>query len=554
VRWFLRFVAAIKDTPLKQCSKGEKMGFLKMRRQLALGFSGLLVFPAMSRAVVSDEWQKFQADPKAYVTGHASRVDEHGRPVPDRLDSAFSNHDIRTRRYLEKKADARKALRRELPYQPYLFEEEVSLKRKVAGFLDLKEFEAKGIRPLFRLEEFDAQGLQKAELPQAPWSGSYWPIYQGILASRYASRPFIDLRPDWKAYYDFTRASTLATVLASGSEVDLDSLSPAEKYDLLIGQPDAANPEGFLTPAMWEEGKMYYDRYGKVEPWMGICHGWAPAAFMVPRPRHSVVARGVPERAGQVKFYPVDTKGLISLLWAKGASEMHFFGGRCNNKAPSTDPETGRVTDPECFDINPGFWHVSLMNQLGLAKRSMIIDVSFDYEVWNQPLKAYRYRYFHPQTGEMSDTVQAAIVKKADFSKDKFRKFRSERAAAYVGVQMDLTYVSETWNFQSESDDESGDAYRTLSYLYDLELDAEGNIIGGEWYRNEHPDFAWLPLAGTRAVSSGDSQAPSAEWDPSRDQVPAFWRDIAIATARVNGEPLAVIVEPLAAAAARGRR
>jgi len=94
---------------------------------------------------------------------------------------------------------------------------------------------------------------------------------------------------------------------------------------------------------------------------------------------------------------------------------------------------------------------------------------------------------------------------------------------------------------------------RTIRYLYDLELDRNGNIIGGEWYRNEHPDFEWLPHATTQPFSSGDRGLTSASWDPSRQAIPAFWRDIAIRTARVNGEPLAAIVEPLANAAAVGR-
>ena len=40
-------------------------------------------------------------------------------------------------------------------------------------------------------------------------------------------------------------------------------------------------------------------------------------------------------------------------------------------------------------------------------------------------------------------------------------------------------------------------------YSYDLELNAEKEIIGGEWYGNRHPDFLWTPVKGPRARGRG---------------------------------------------------
>jgi Transglutaminase elicitor len=513
--------------------------------------AGCFAVATAQAAQVSSEWLQFQKDSKAYVLGHPMRRDSNGNQVPSIGDSVFSASEIRNRSFIEKKAEARRELRRNRAFG--LFEEEADLQQKVAQFIDAKEFAAKGLQPIYRLEEIDAKGLLKGDLPEAPWSGSYWPIYQGSAAARYASKSFVELQPDWKAYYNFMRTANLESVLTKGSDLDMDSLSPAEKYDLLIGVPSAANKssEGFLTPSLWAEGRRYFENYGKVETWMGICHGWAPAAFMVPRPAKAVVAQGIPERAQKIKFYPADTKGLVSLLWAKGDFQTHSVGGRCENKNPKVDPESGRLLEPECFDVNPALWHMTLVNQLGLAKRSFVIDAAYDYEVWNQPIKSYRYRYFNPQTGVVAFNAAAATIKKADYSKDKFAKFRSARAAAYVGVQMELTYVSENWNFQAETDDASTDVLRTVTYLYDLELDANGNLMGGEWYRNEHPDFEWMVLDGARAESSGDARVSREGWMPSSGQIPAFWRDIAIATARFNGEPLAAIIEPIVQESAR---
>jgi hypothetical protein len=38
-----------------------------------------------------------------------------------------------------------------------------------------------------------------------------------------------------------------------------------------------------LTQANAEGGRYYYENYGNVEAWMGICHGWAPASYMMKR-------------------------------------------------------------------------------------------------------------------------------------------------------------------------------------------------------------------------------------------------------------------------------
>jgi hypothetical protein len=57
----------------------------------------------------------------------------------------------------------------------------------------------------------------------------------------------------------------------------------------------------------------------------------------------------------------------------------------------------------------------------------------------------------------------------------------------------------------------SRDADRTVELTYDLELDAEGNIVGGEWrfHRNltnavedSHPDTIWSVVPGIRMYSS----------------------------------------------------
>ncbi|MEC7986215.1 MAG: hypothetical protein VX278_13705, partial [Myxococcota bacterium] len=45
--------------------------------------------------------------------------------------------------------------------------------------------------------------------------------------------------------------------------------------------------------------------------------------------------------------------------------------------------------------------------------------------------------------------------------------------------------------------------------VYTLELDAKGNIIGGEWEDEEkHPDFAWVPYNNPRRADKRGSENP----------------------------------------------
>src|SRR5690606_8103705 len=121
--------------------------------------------------------------------------------------------------------------------------------------------------------------------------------------------------------------------------------------------------------SMWLEGKKYFENSGNVETGMGICHGWAPASYMVDRPTKKIQVKSVEGR--DITFYPSDIKALASLLWAKSSANINFIGGRCNSKDPRRD-SNGRVTEPDCLDTNPGTWHVSVVNQLGIRKQSFV--------------------------------------------------------------------------------------------------------------------------------------------------------------------------------------
>jgi hypothetical protein len=386
-------------------------------------------------------------------------------------------------------------------------------------------------------EDIHAAGLGSASLPVTPWSDDYWGIYKGVIACRYAD-PGFPASDNWKENHDYVVGHPASKLIAAGAPASIDLLSPAEKYDLLVG--DAA---GKLTAAMWDEGWELYDRTGTVETWMGICHGWAPAAYMFPRPRRVVTARTPSGLA--VRFFPSDIKALGSLLWANSSPKVRLIGTRCSEKDPQKD-ENGRVLDAAAFDTNPGTWHLAVVNQIGAARRALVMDATYDYEVWNQPVMGYEIHYFNPQTMAFAATPREATVARGDFGRDRFARYRSADYTAALGVAMRTRYVAETAPSHAPSDDPSHDHIVLVDYYYDLELDDQGTILGGEWYLNRHPDFLWTPSVGQRSDTPGDAFA-SGTWDGT-EPLPESWRAAAV-RASAEGLPLAKIVEQLFALA-----
>ncbi|AUX26343.1 uncharacterized protein SOCEGT47_069040 [Sorangium cellulosum] len=385
-----------------------------------------------------------------------------------------------------------------------------------------------------RPAEMDAAGLLRASLAETPWSDDYWPIYAGGLGRRYAD-PGFPSSSDWKENFDYIREHPAQAIVRSGDQGAIDRLSPSEKHELLIG--DAS---GALTTAMWDEGRQYHERDGKVELWMGLCHGWAPAAYMLRRPRKMVSVKAADGRT-ELRFFPSDIEALATLLWAKAGAPTRFIGSRSNERSPRFD-EVGRVLSPAAFDTNPGTWHLCVVNQIAVAQRSFILDVTYDYEVWNQPVHSYEDTYFNPQTLEPAADVGRATVPRDRFTNDKFRRYRDVPFASVLGVSMTVHYVVETSPTHAKMDDPSRDQVHSTDYRYDLELDAEGKVVGGEWYQSTHPDFLWTPPPRARAATGAEHLA-TGRWT-AQAPLPASWRRAASSMAG-RSLPLARIVEQL---------
>jgi hypothetical protein len=298
----------------------------------------------------------------------------------------------------------------------------------------------------------DSYARKFADLPLSgtsailPWSDTYWPSLFAGISVRWNGEMFSNL-------IDYP--------LITKDQIDqitpkkLAELSPAEKYDLYVGN--------FHYPLVRSERI----RTGGVQPsWAGLCHGWAPASLNFKEPK-SVLVTG--KSGVQIPFGSSDIKALLSLVQGKpGSAPTKILGARCN-KDLKNDP--GSSSNPECKDVNAASFHLVLANELGLAKKGIIMDATRDLEVWNQPVFNYKAVVDAEQPaspGAATGTVKELII-------TNIITYGAESVALWNAV-----LGTEYFNSKTET------------YKYRLELDESGQILGGEWLSTERPDFLWV--------------------------------------------------------------
>ena len=285
-------------------------------------------------------------------------------------------------------------------------------------------------------------------LPTVPWTDSYWPNYLGGVSQRWRNPP---APADQFGYKSPTKRQLSRMTLAQRSE-----LSPAEKFDALVGRydyPSVARERARVSPdnATWE----------------GMCHGWAAASlnFKEPRPTAVTNADGI-----SIPFGSSDIKALLSYYQGDiSYTPSRMLGTRCDIdlvRYPNAAKD-----HPECKGINAGAFHVALTNLVGKEHVGVIADVSHGNEIWNQPIYAYSSKI----TQKQEPTEGAA----AD-------------ATSELVVHTDLSYTLEVdpnWNALNGTEDWTG---VTVAYDYRVELNADGDVVGGSWINPNIPDFFWL--------------------------------------------------------------
>jgi hypothetical protein len=329
-------------------------------------------------------------------------------------------------------------------------------------------------------------------------------------------------------------------------------LSPTEKYDLLLGDTkftlsravlddidfrahylkknkmkdgsessDTEPYEGVNNNEHFADVQSSYSRFDNdveyrywkkrsdsISYWFGICDGWSPASNYLPRPVKPVTVIGA--LGHRITFYPDDLKALGSYLFARTNNDYmttmnyRFAGRPCAESGEPNRDDAGYVKDFRCNDLDPGLFHLAMLNRIGIDKMGFMMDIDNNKKINNHPFGHYRIKYFNPITGEEAP-LRNAVVARSEV-KDGYSKRRNEKTAYIVGVKAAIKYRYYQWaqeNRDKQFDTESQDVVKDINYTYDLELDASGNILGGEWgdrsadkddsvKYGDQPDFIWM--------------------------------------------------------------
>ena len=283
------------------------------------------------------------------------------------------------------------------------------------------------------------------------WSGHYWPSKDGG----------INVRWNTQDQEGFKYKSPSKVAVKYMTLDDLSKLSPTEKYDLYTGKYDYPLKELAATAA----SRMAPD-------WAGICHGWAPATLHhnEPTPKILTNADGL-----KIPFGSSDIKALLSYYYAfhHETEDSHqvglrcFFGGWLGG---------ARGCDE---DLNAGAFHIVMTNMLGLRKEGFIADVDRFKEVWNQPIVAYE-----------SEILASNLSPSKSAAKSAVREMRIATEFFYVDEVKEVT-----WDVVHGTSEQR---LNSRNYVYRIELDRAGNIVGGEWESEERPDFLWNKEKATK--------------------------------------------------------
>lgn len=447
------------------------------------------------------------------------------------------------------------------PYKPFSTED---MKSRIERLTENKNF-------LWDIREMERRGLNRANTRVQPWGGSFWPLIAGNVANTYQDKDqtifvttlFENLLwqenfKDWKK-----RKEKVYPNIMDLDEKELAKLAPSEKYDLMLGDTsfDLTNRvwnyverwgKGkkweFLTKIDLPEGYRIPDASKYMALWEGICHGWALGAGYTPRPEKTFFVK-LPN-GKNMAVYPNDVKALASLMWANSTIQDNvlFEGNRCNKKNPDKD-KYGRYIDteidqndkellPRCADVHPGVFHTTIVNVMGIEGRPIVLDHNAKLPIANQPVGGYELEYFNPKDGKEGPLATSMISVRDYGDKDMYKENRNPETAFIVGVAMNMKYIDWELPKKKETNSPADDVIVDYKFLYDLEINAAGKVVGGQWrvtkkggtalFKNStnQPDYFWL---APRDYKKYFAPVPGiSNWDTTRDALPpANWKDAA---------------------------
>ena len=278
----------------------------------------------------------------------------------------------------------------------------------------------------------------QGETTKKPWTDTAWPLLTGGIGYRWQT----DQSPGYES-------PSQETALGLSSQ-EIAKLSPAEKYDLYVGNYAyslTVSTEGLSQPPSPAD--------------QSHCHGWSIAAIQFAEPSPVVVTN--PDGI-EIPFGSSDIKALLTFFTGEVVqpsaeetkplsflAELTSVGASCAGGSPSS---------PECADVNPGALHMLLANKIGLRDQAFSIDTATTSARRNRPVHSYSSEVIgqrSPSPNASPDAQEELVV----------------RSAVTYTQQIDATWEPQL-NTPGHND-------HTQHYTYTLELNSFGEIVGGQW-------------------------------------------------------------------------
>lgn len=264
------------------------------------------------------------------------------------------------------------------------------------------------------------------------WPGYHWSLNKAMIANRWQTQ-----KNDNFKYKTFSLMA-----LKQMTKEQINTLSPAEKYDIYMGNFDY--PTVRFARGASSRG---------ASEWKGICHGVSPAGLHHSEPKTTTLKSA---NDLEITFYSSDIKALLAFYYARISDNgITQIGKRCF--AGRYNPIKGGA----CSDVNAGSFHIIMTNRLGLTKTSFVADVDRRKKVWNHVAMNYSSKI-------LSQNQHSVVI---------------ETAISYTGI-VEPSKIPLIGTDKMKSLDKT--------YKYKLMLNNHGQIIGGDWLSHDRPDFIWV--------------------------------------------------------------
>ncbi len=205
-----------------------------------------------------------------------------------------------------------------------------------------------------RIDELRARGLfDRVLVPSHPvWSSSFFPSWFGAESGRWMDG---SPRLVWRTLFGFLPPTEARAHAWLADPQKVFSLAPTEKVDLAFGR--------FDFPATTEALSFTHNARPRPRYWFGRCNGVAAAATAQPEPFRVVDVIGV--SGAHIRFHPNDIKALLAVAYAQ-PEKYTLIGEMC---------ETVAFDPGATCSMNPALLVVTLLNRMGIAHESLVVDV-----------------------------------------------------------------------------------------------------------------------------------------------------------------------------------